>query len=471
MEEDKPSDQGIRLKKEMGLWQGVSVIVGSMIGSGIFITPGTVLKTSGSIPVAIIVWVLCGILVMFGALMYIELGCMMPKAGGDYEYLYQIFGNLLAFLFAWARIVLAAPSSIAAAALAFGNYLLLPIYPCGIPQPPRYVLAILSLMLFTYLNSRSVRIATRLQVLFAAGKVLALVGVIVAGIYAFAIGGAKYYNDGFQGTSTNPLDIIISFYSAIFAYTGWNFLNYVIEELREPKKNLPRSVFIGVGIVTVFYVAANVSYFAMIPVETAKNSEALAVTALGALFEPLGTIVAVLVSMSVFGYINSSLFTQTRVGFSAARNHHMPAVLAFVTVNFSTPLVSVVVLALLTVIYISIGNLESIVYMNSFCETFFYIITSVAYFWLRWKKPDVARVYKAPIVLPVIFFLGMIFITIMSLIREPAACAGGLALILSGSIFFFIFCVLLKPPEVKRVSDKLTLFIQKASNSIFQAND
>lgn len=469
MSDKNPSEAG-QLKKELGLWQGVSVIVSSMIGSGIFITPGTVLKTAGSIPVAIIVWILSGVLVLFGALMYIELGGMMPKAGGDYEYLFQTFGSLPAFLFSWARIVLAGPSSLAAGALAFGNYLLLPIFPCGIPQPPRYLLAIVALMIFTYLNGRSVRVASKLQVFFAAGKVLALALVIVAGIYAFAIGGAKYYRDGFKGTSNSALDIIISFYSAIFAYTGWNFLNYVIEELQEPEKNLPRCVFIGVGCVTVFYVTANIAYFAMIPRDTAKGSDALAVTALGNLTPALGTIIAVLVSLSVFGYLNSALFTQTRVGFSAARNHHMPPVMAYVTVNFATPLVSVIVVALMTVIYISIGNLESIVYMNSFCETFFYICTSLAYFWIRWKKPDTPRVYRTNIIFPVVFFVGMVFITIMSLIREPAACAGGLALILSGSIFFFIFCVLMKPPAVRSITDKVILAIQKASYSTFQAN-
>ncbi|KAI0980413.1 hypothetical protein GJ496_003094 [Pomphorhynchus laevis] len=102
--------------------------------------------TSGSAPLSIIIWALCGVLVMFGSFTYIELGSMMPKAGGDYEYLWQTFGSLAAFLFAWSRIVLAAPSSLAAGALAFGNYLLLPIFPCGtFPEAPRYLLALLAL--------------------------------------------------------------------------------------------------------------------------------------------------------------------------------------------------------------------------------------------------------------------------------------------------------------------------------------
>ncbi|KAI0986103.1 hypothetical protein GJ496_003524 [Pomphorhynchus laevis] len=470
MEKSDQSD-GVQLKREMGLWKGVSVVVSSMIGSGIFITPGTVLKTSGSAPLSIIIWALCGVLVMFGSFTYIELGSMMPKAGGDYEYLWQTFGSLAAFLFAWSRIVLAAPSSLAAGALAFGNYLLLPIFPCGtFPEAPRYLLALLALMIFTYLNCRSVKAATKLQLIFATGKALALCGVIVAGIYAFAIGGGKYYESGFEGTSTDPLDIIISFYSAIFAYTGWNFLNFVIEELKEPEKNLTRAVLIGVGMVTVFYVAANISYFAMIPREVAINSQAIAVTALGELYSPLGTVIAVLVSLSVFGYLNTALFTLTRVGFSAARNYHMPVAMAYVTVNFATPLVSVCVLSLFTVIYISIGNLESIIYMNSFCETFFYLVTTLAFFWLRWKKPDAPRVYKTFIGFPIIFFFGMLFITIMSLIREPEACFGGLALILGGSIFYFVFCYMVKPPTLQDVIDKIMIAIQKVSYSTVQLN-
>ncbi|KAL7669326.1 hypothetical protein ACOME3_009988 [Neoechinorhynchus agilis] len=250
---NSPNSEKIVLKKELGLMQGVSVIVSSMIGSGIFITPGQVLKLCGSIPVAIIVWLISGLLAICGALMYAELGAMMPKGGGDYEYLLRIFGSPMAFMFSWTRIVLAAPSSLAAGALAFGNYLLLAIFPCSIPDPPRYLLAVLALMVFTYLNCRSVKWASRIQVVFASGKGIALVGILIAGIYAFAIGGGKYYQDGFKGTSTKPLDIILSFYSAIFAYTGWNFLNFVVEELKEPEKNLPRSIFIGLGTVTGLY--------------------------------------------------------------------------------------------------------------------------------------------------------------------------------------------------------------------------
>ncbi|KAL7669327.1 hypothetical protein ACOME3_009989 [Neoechinorhynchus agilis] len=206
----------------------------------------------------------------------------------------------------------------------------------------------------------------------------------------------------------------------------------------------------------------------MIPIEQAVASPALAVTALGALYEPLGTVMSILVSLSVFGYLNSALFASTRVGFSAARNGHMPVVMAYVNVDYLTPLVSVVVLALFTIIYISIGSLTFIINMNSFSETFFYCITSVAFFYLRWKnrnKPSKARIN---IIFPIVFFIGMTFITVLSLISEPAACVGGLALILGGLIFYFVFCILIQPPKVQLMTDKVILAIQKASNSIFQ---
>ncbi|KAL7673755.1 hypothetical protein ACOME3_000038 [Neoechinorhynchus agilis] len=248
--EGKQTGPVIALKKELGLMHGVSVIVSSMIGSGIFITPGEVLRLCGSIPAAILVWLISGLLAICGALMYAELGAMMPRGGGDYEYLLRIFGGPMAFMFAWTRIVLAAPSSLAAGALAFGNYLILSISPCTVQQAPRFLLAVLALMGFTYLNCRSVKWASRVQIVFALGKGMALIGILIAGIYAFCIGGARFYADGFRGTSTKPLDIILSFYSAIFAYTGWNFLNFVVEELKNPEKDLPRSITIGLGTVT-----------------------------------------------------------------------------------------------------------------------------------------------------------------------------------------------------------------------------
>ncbi|KAL7673756.1 hypothetical protein ACOME3_000039 [Neoechinorhynchus agilis] len=209
----------------------------------------------------------------------------------------------------------------------------------------------------------------------------------------------------------------------------------------------------------------------MIPIEQAVASPALAVTALGALYAPLGKLISVLVSLSVFGYLNSALFASTRVGFSAARNGHMPIVMAYINVQHVTPMVSVIVLALFTVVYISIGSLTFIINMNSFSETFFYCITSIAFFYLRWKTRGRKSDRKVNIIFPIIFFVGMVLITVLSLIREPIACAGGLGLILGGLIFYFVFCVLVQPTNIRMMADKVVLVIQKASYSIFQQGD
>ncbi|KAL7674614.1 hypothetical protein ACOME3_000891 [Neoechinorhynchus agilis] len=206
----------------------------------------------------------------------------------------------------------------------------------------------------------------------------------------------------------------------------------------------------------------------MIPIEQAVESPAIAVTALGALYKPLGTVVSVLVSLSVFGYISSEVLTSTRVGFSAARNGHMPVVMAYVHVNYLTPLVSVAVLALFTIVFISIGSLTFIINMSTFSETFFYCTTSLAFFYLRWKTRNTPSKHRVNIIFPIVFFVGMAFITVLSLISEPAACASAFALILGGLIFYFVFCVLIQPQSVKIIFDQAVVTIQKASNSILQ---
>ncbi|KAL7676606.1 hypothetical protein ACOME3_002855 [Neoechinorhynchus agilis] len=207
----------------------------------------------------------------------------------------------------------------------------------------------------------------------------------------------------------------------------------------------------------------------MIPIEQAITSPAIAVTALRALYEPLGVVISVLVSLTVFGFLNSALFAFTRIGFSAARNGHMPIIMAMISVDYITPLISIVVLALFTIVYISIGSIIFLINMTSFSHAFFYCITSTAYFYLRWKNRKIPSKQKQiNLVFPIVFLIGMTFIVVLSLIREPAACAGSLALILGGLIFYFVFCVLIQPPQVQQMTDKVVCAIQKMSNSVSQ---
>jgi solute carrier family 7 (L-type amino acid transporter), member 5 len=230
-------EQKVQLQKNLGLFNGISIIVGVIIGSGIFVSPKGVVLQAGSVGLSLIIWVLCGVLSIFGAQTYAELGCMIPKAGGDYEYIMAAFGGCYGFLFVWAQLILIIPTANAVAALTFADYILKPVYTtCETPLIPRVLLAACAVLLLTFINCVSVKWTARIQNVFTAGKVIALIVIIVMGAYCLVMGRVENFRAPFEGTSTNPGHIALAFYSGLFSYAGWNYLNFVVEEIKEPLK-------------------------------------------------------------------------------------------------------------------------------------------------------------------------------------------------------------------------------------------
>ncbi|KAI0981365.1 hypothetical protein GJ496_003934 [Pomphorhynchus laevis] len=361
------------LKKTLGMWHGVSVIFGSVVGSGIFISSNQVLVNCGSVGMTLIIWALCGVLVGCGALQYVELGCSMPKAGGDYEYLLSSLGSTFAFAFSFTRLVIIVPSTLAVAGISFGT---------------------MAITFFAYVNCRSTKIVNHIQLAFGLGKALALVTVVIAGLYALVKGKTDNFKQPFEGTSSNVASVINGFYGCIFTFSGWNYLNYVIEELKEPQKNLPRAAIIAISFIAGLYIFVNVGYFALLSKEEILTSNAIAVDAMQVLWKPLGIIVSLCVSMSVFGFINSMLFTTSRVVFSAARNHHMPVVLSYLHCNHNTPIASILLVTAISLIFMSLGTLDLLIYMVAFCESLFLVFTFIGYMYLRKYKPTLSRPFK-----------------------------------------------------------------------------
>ncbi|XP_060001536.1 large neutral amino acids transporter small subunit 2 isoform X3 [Lagenorhynchus albirostris] len=274
---------GVALKKEIGLVSACGIIVGNIIGSGIFVSPKGVLENAGSVGLALIVWIITGLITAVGALCYAELGVTIPKSGGDYSYVKDIFGGLAGFLRLWIAVLVIYPTNQAVIALTFSNYVLQPLFPtCFPPESGLRLLAAICLLLLTWVNCSSVRWATRVQDVFTAGKLLALGLIIVMGVVQICKG--QYFwlepKNAFENFQEPDIGLIaLAFLQGSFAYGGWNFLNYVTEELVDPYKNLPRAIFISIPLVTFVYVFANVAYVtAMSPQELlASNAVAVAV--------------------------------------------------------------------------------------------------------------------------------------------------------------------------------------------------
>uniref|UniRef100_A0A8C3UCK1 Solute carrier family 7 member 10 n=1 Tax=Catharus ustulatus TaxID=91951 RepID=A0A8C3UCK1_CATUS len=271
----------VALKKEIGLVSACAIIIGNIIGSGIFISPKGVLEHAGSVGLALIVWVLGGGVAALGSLCYAELGVTIPRSGGDYSYVTEIFGGLAGFLLLWSAVLIMYPTSLAVIALTFSNYVLQPVFPnCIPPYNASRILSMLCLLLLTWVNSSSVRWATRIQDIFTAGKLLALTLIIIVGFMQIFKGNYKELtpSNAFRFWMTPSVGhLALAFLQGSFAFSGWNFLNYVTEELVDPRRNLPRAIFISIPLVTFVYTFTNIAYFTAMSPQELLSSNAVAV--------------------------------------------------------------------------------------------------------------------------------------------------------------------------------------------------
>ncbi|XP_017158907.1 asc-type amino acid transporter 1-like, partial [Poecilia reticulata] len=337
----------VTLKKEIGLLSACTIIIGNIIGSGIFISPKGVLEHSGSVGLALVVWTLGGCVAALGSMCYAELGVTIPKSGGDYSYVTEIFGGLTGFLLLWSAVLIMYPTTLAVIALTFSSYVLQPVFQnCAPPYMATRLLSATCLLLLTWVNCSSVRMATRIQDVFTVGKLMALCLIIVVGL-------VQIFNGNYEALTTKVTfsmdkppsigQVALAFLQASFAFSGWNFLNYVTEEVVDPRRNLPRAIYISIPLVTFVYTLTNIAYFSSMSPEELLSSNAVAVTFGEKLLGVFAIIMPFSVALSTFGGINGYLFTSSRLCFSGAREGHLPSLLAMIHYKKCTPIPALLV--------------------------------------------------------------------------------------------------------------------------------
>lgn len=442
----------VQLKRRVGLLSGVALIVGTMIGSGIFVSPKGVLERSGSVGLSLIVWAGCGVLSLFGALSLAELGTMIHKSGGDFIYILTAFAGdpparggikpVPAFLHAWTTVLLLKPAGLGIMALSFAKYIVQPAFPeCGdTPPVPTKMIAAGCICLVTFVNCYSVKLATRIQNIFTVTKLVAVAVIIIAGMVMIGKGHTQYLATGFQGTTSSVSDVATAFYSGLWAYDGWNNLNYITEELINPYVNLPRSILIGIPLVTLCYVLINVSYMSVMSATELLASEAVAVRFGNHVLGPAAVLISLFVAASTFGSGNGTTFTTARIGFVAAREGHLSEVLSYAHARRLTPVPALALNCALSICMVSLADIGSLIDFFSFAAWMFYGATMLALIILRWTKKDAPRPYKVPIVIPWIVLLLSIYLVAAPIIQNPQveyvyACL----FIVSGLLFYVPF--------------------------------
>ncbi|XP_043677482.1 Y+L amino acid transporter 2 [Vespula pensylvanica] len=453
----------VRLKKQLGLLEGVAIILGIIFGSGIFVSPKGVIQEVGSVGVSLIIWVLCGLLSMIGALCYAELGTSIPRSGGDYAYIHEAFGALPSFLYLWAANLIFVPTTNAIMALTFAQYVLQPFFPnCSTPDNGIRLIAAVTICLLTFVNCYDVKETTKMQNIFMFAKIAALVIIIIAGISWLCMGHTENFENAFENTNTDPGKIAVAFYSGIFSYSGWNYLNFMTEELKNPYVNLPRAIYISLPLVTLIYVLANVAYLSVLTPTAMIASDAIAVTLGDQLLGVMAWTIPVMVAISAFGGLSVHIMTSSRMCFVGARNGHFPSMLSHINVSRFTPTPALVFLCILSLIMLCTSDIFVLITYCSIVESFFIMLSVAGILWLRYKKPNMIRPIKVPLWIPITFVALCAFLVLVPCYERPYEVGMGVLITSSGIPAYFMGVTWQnKPIWFQKINVKATHTIQK----------
>ncbi|XP_046712196.1 b(0,+)-type amino acid transporter 1-like isoform X2 [Silurus meridionalis] len=448
-----------QLKSEMGLMGGVSLIAGVMIGSGIFMSPQTVMRNIGSPGASLVIWAAGGVLSMLGSLSYAELGTVIRESGGKYIYILRTSGNLMGFIFAFTTLFVVRPSSMCGLALSFGQNAVAPFYEdC---EPPTLVVksvAACGLVFLAIMNCLNVRFSMAITMVLTAAKFLALLVISIGGVFLLIHGNTANLQNSFEGTNTNINIIGKTFYQCLWAYDGWSVLNSVTEELKRPEVNLPRALMIAIPMVTILYLLVNVSYLAAMTPREMMASSAVAVTWGNKVMGSWGWVMSIAAALSSLGSLNGSFFSGGRVCFVAAREGHMPNILAMAHVRRLTPAPALIFTTIISLIVLIPGDFQGIVNFFSFTAWFFYGVTIAGLLYLKIKFPELPRTYTVPIFIPILVLLASVFLVLAPIVDKPQLEYLYVTIfILSGAL---IYIPLIHYKLCPHLLDKLTVFLQ-----------
>lgn len=444
-------------QKRLNLLHGLSLVVGLQIGSGIFASPNQVNSYTGSVGLSLLVWLFAGLLAWTGASSYAELGSCIPLNGGSQAYLNQIFGPLPSFLFSWTAITILKPGSAAIISIVFGEYFAKGLSASFMASYwMQKCIAILGLLLVTALNSFSSVSGAKAGNVFLAAKILLLLGISIIGLvklHRFR-DTAALSQELFDGPSKSLGEYAVALYAGLWAYDGWDNVNYVSAEMKNPQRDLPRVIHLAMPIVIIAYILTNVAYFSIMSEAEIEAATSVALTFATKIFGKVGGIIfALLISLSCIGALNATIFSSARLIYSAAGEGFLPQIFAQLHAKRGTPVNALLLQTAITTAFILVGEFHSLVTFYGVAGYSFYFLTVFGVIILRVKEPDLERPYKTFITTPVLFCCVALFLVSRSLFEKPKEAVFVACFIFSGlPIYFWRFGfhlpkVLLAVPE------------------------
>jgi basic amino acid/polyamine antiporter, APA family len=380
-----------RLPRSLGVVSTAGVLVGVVIGSGIFRVPSLVVTQVGSVGAAALVWVLGAAVTLCGALTLAELATAYPRAGGAYVFLREAYGPLPAFLFGWVKLVVTGPAGLAAVSLIFAAYAGA-FVPLSAAQ--QRLLAALLLVTLAILNIRSVSWSAAVQNLSTAAKVIALTTLALL-LFAFGAPGRGALAGPFAWSPTSWSGFGVALIAVLWTYVGWVDLSYLAGEVRDPARNFPRATVVGLGIVVLVYLLANAAYLYVLPLADLAHSPVVAATAAERVFGSVGSaLVAALVMLSTFGSLNGTILTNPRLFYAMAEDGLFFRKVAAVHPRYRTPYVAVLMYLVLGIIGVSTRTFEQLAQIFVLGIWPFYALAVASVFVLRRRRPAVPSPYR-----------------------------------------------------------------------------
>jgi APA family basic amino acid/polyamine antiporter len=428
------------------------MVVGGVIGSGIFRKPGLMASQLGSPELLLGVWIIGGVITLLGALTNAEIASMIPETGGQYVYFERMYGSFFAYLYGWATFAIMQSGSIAAVAYVFAEYgnhhfihlpeLTGPLATWAIHVPgigavapfkeigPKAIAACLVILL-TAVNYLGVRFGGLVQNVFTIAKVGAMVALMLGALLLPT--GGTISNLTTDSSTIHPsgiglfIAIAAALQGAFWAYDGWNKLTYIAGEIKEPQRNIPRGLIFGMLIVTGIYLLMDLTYSYVLPIDVMAKSKLVAADVAEKCFSGGGHWIAAAVMISTFGTANATILATARVYFSMAHRNVVPAFLGRAHPRFHTPAASLVVQGIWSVLLLFSGTFDTLTDMLIFVSWVFYAAGAYGIFILRRRQPDAPRPYKVPgyPVVPIVFILFSIVYLVLTVINDVTEYQAG----------------------------------------------
>jgi APA family basic amino acid/polyamine antiporter len=449
--ESKPATTRPELLRDLGVSQAGAVVVGTIIGSGIFLVPAEMMQAVGSAKLVYLAWLVGGLLSFFGALTYAELGAMKPQAGGEYIYVRDAYGPLFGFLYAWTTFFISKPASIATVTTGIvrilGTFPIFSFFASNVITTPFHVscgqlVAIAATLLISFLNYLGIKKAGEFQFVFTLLKVAIILGVVFVG-FSYSAGSWSHFAGTYSAAKGGIAGFMAALVAALWAYDGWNDLNMVAGEIRRPERNIPIALIVGVATVGALYMLVNAAVQFVLPAATIALSPRPASDAIGLVWGPVGAgIVSAAMALSMFVTLNGTIMSGARVTFAVARDRYFFSALAEVHPRFHTPSVALGAQAALAVTLLLFGgSFRQFFSLAIFAEWLFYMIAASTVFIFRYRNPQASRPYRVwgyPVV-PALFVLAsalLLYYTFTDNLRNSLV---GCLVILAGIPVFYSF--------------------------------